>query len=91
MFQKLVIPLVIFSVIIAGCISGPNTAKGTLNFSSSPSGAQIYLDSQYQGTTPSTLPGVNLGDHTLEYRYPGTRAGTRISRYRQDHRPSMQH
>ncbi len=71
MFRKLVIPMVIFSILIAGCISGPNTAKGTLNFSSSPSGAQIYLDSQYQGTTPSTLPGINPGDHTLEYRYPG--------------------
>ena len=71
MFQKLVIPMVIFSVLLAGCISGPNTAKGTLNFSSSPSGAQIYLDSQYQGTTPSTLPGISPGDHTLEYRYPG--------------------
>ena len=82
MFRKLVIPMVIFSILIAGCISGPNTAKGTLNFSSSPSGAQIYLDSQYQGTTPSTLPGINPGDHTLEYRYPGTRAGTRILRYR---------
>jgi len=71
MFRKLVIPLVIFSVLIAGCISSPNTATGTLNFSSSPSGAQIYLDSKYQGTTPSTLPGITPGDHTLEYRYPG--------------------
>jgi hypothetical protein len=71
MFQKIVISLVIFTVLIAGCTTTQAPAKGTLQFSSSPSGAQIYLDNQYKGTTPSTMTGVDLGAHTLEFRYSG--------------------
>jgi hypothetical protein len=68
MFQKMVISLVIFTVLIAGCTSGPAPVKGTLQFSSSPSGAQVYLDNQLTGITPSTLTGVEPGNHALEYR-----------------------
>jgi uncharacterized protein YceK len=71
MFQKIVIPLIIFTVLIAGCTSSPAPAKGTLQFSSSPSGAQVYLDNQFEGTTPSTLNGIEPGNHVLEYRSPG--------------------
>jgi hypothetical protein len=38
---------------------------------SSPSGAEVYLDNQYRGSTPSTIEGVEPGDHTLEFRYSG--------------------
>lgn len=71
MFQKIVISLVIFTVLIAGCATTPALAKGTLQFSSSPSGAQIYLDNQFEGTTPSTMTGVEPGTHVLEFRYSG--------------------
>jgi hypothetical protein len=71
MFQKIVISLVIFTVLIAGCTTTPAPAKGTLQFSSSPSGAQIYLDNQFEGTTPSTMTNVEPGPHTLEFRYSG--------------------
>jgi len=69
MYGKIVITILVCWVIISGCISGQE--KGTLQFSSSPSGAQVYLDSQYQGSTPSTITNVEPGNHTLEFRYPG--------------------
>jgi len=45
--------------------------KGTLAFSSTPTGAEIYLDNQYRGTTPSTLADIPAGNHSLEFRSPG--------------------
>jgi hypothetical protein len=66
---KIVISILVCCVIISGCIAGQE--KGTLQFTSSPSGAQVYLDSQYQGSTPSTITNVEQGSHTLEFRYPG--------------------
>jgi hypothetical protein len=38
---------------------------GTLDITSSPSGAKIYLDSTYKGITPSTLDDVSLGSHKI--------------------------
>ncbi len=58
-------------IFLAGCTSVPGIETGTLQFSSSPAGAEIYLDGEYRGTTPATLAGVAPGSHTLEYRYPG--------------------
>ena len=67
-----IILAIILCVVISGCTStGTFTNKGTLQFSTSPEGAQVYLDNQYQGTTPSTLSGVSTGTHTLEFRYSG--------------------
>jgi len=66
---KIVISILVCCVIISGCIASQE--KGTLQFTSSPSGAQVYLDSQYQGSTPSTITNVEPGNHTLEFRYPG--------------------
>ena len=66
-----VISIVLVFLIAAGCVAPQAGQKGTLHFSSSPPGAGIYLDNQYQGTTPSTLTGVATGNHTLELRYQG--------------------
>ncbi|MGA2698102.1 MAG: PEGA domain-containing protein [Methanoregula sp.] len=73
MKRILIISALILCVIISGCTSTQTSVKpsGTLQFSTSPEGAQIYLDNQYYGTTPSTLPGVSTGAHTLEFRYSG--------------------
>lgn len=72
MKRILVIFALIICVVISGCTSTQTSSgKGTLQFSTSPEGAQIYLDNQYQGTTPSSLSGVSTGAHTLEYRYSG--------------------
>ena len=71
MKRILIISALIACVLITGCTTSQISGKGTLQFSSSPQGAQIYLDNQYQGTTPSTLTGVSMGAHTLEFRDTG--------------------
>jgi hypothetical protein len=68
---KIPISIFISCVLISGCVSDLETGKGTLQLTSSPSGAQIYLDSQYTGSTPSAISNVEPGNHTLEFRYPG--------------------
>ena len=68
---KTVIFILILCVFISGCISGQDSGKGTLQLTSSPSGAQVYLDNQYHGSTPGTIANVEQGNHTLEFRYPG--------------------
>nr|QNO43811.1 hypothetical protein BPLLOOKG_00037 [Methanosarcinales archaeon ANME-2c ERB4] len=39
---------------------------GSISISSSPSGADIYLNGVYNGTTPATITGVPPGAHTLK-------------------------
>lgn len=70
MIRKIFIILFI-SVLLAGCITGEPAEKGTLQLTSSPTGAEIYLDNQYRGTTPGTISGVEPGSHTLEFRLNG--------------------
>jgi hypothetical protein len=71
MKRLLIITALIACILITGCTSAPVLGTGTLQFSSSPQGAQIYLDNQYKGTTPSTLSGIATGSHTLEFREAG--------------------
>ena len=68
---KIVISILVCCALISGCISSQDSGKGTLQLTSSPSGAQVYLDNHYQGSTPSTISNVERGNHTLEFRYPG--------------------
>lgn len=70
MIRKILI-LIFVSILLAGCITSQPAEKGTLQLTSSPAGAEIYLDSQYKGTTPSTISGVEPGSHTLEFRSDG--------------------
>ncbi|WFN34418.1 PEGA domain-containing protein [Methanogenium sp. S4BF] len=44
---------------------------GTLAVSSNPSGAAIYLDGAYYGTTPMTISGLTAGLHDLELTKAG--------------------
>lgn len=69
MDREILVSILVCCVLISGCISGQE--KGTLQLASSPSEAQVYLDSQYQGSTPSTITNVEPGNHTLEFRSPG--------------------
>jgi hypothetical protein len=39
---------------------------GSISVSSAPSGADIYLDGAYKGTTPATIPDVPTGSHALK-------------------------
>lgn len=70
MIRKILI-LIFISILMAGCITGQPAEKGTLQLTSSPAGAEIYLDSQFRGSTPSTISGVEPGNHTLEFRSKG--------------------
>jgi hypothetical protein len=66
-----VVFILLFCAFISGCTSTQDSGKGTIQLTSSPSGAEIYLDHQFQGSTPSTITSVVPGNHTLEFRYPG--------------------
>ncbi|MDD1681302.1 MAG: PEGA domain-containing protein, partial [Methanoregula sp.] len=70
MIRKILI-LIAVCILLAGCVTSPPAEKGTLKLTSSPAGAEIYLDSQYRGTTPSTISDVDPGNHTLEFRSNG--------------------
>jgi hypothetical protein len=70
MIRKILV-LIFVLILLAGCITGQPAESGTLQFTSSPTGAEIYLDNQYRGSTPSTISGVVPGNHTLEYRSAG--------------------
>jgi uncharacterized protein YceK len=70
MIRKILI-LIFVSILLAGCITSQPAEKGTLQLTSSPAGAEIYLDSQYRGSTPSTISEVEPGSHTLEFRLKG--------------------
>ena len=73
--SKIAVPVliffVVFFVLLSGCISVPGPGKAALYLTSSPSGAEVYLDNQYRGSTPVTLPDVESGAHSLEFRYAG--------------------
>jgi len=44
---------------------------GSLYVQSSPSGASIYLDGSYKGTTPKTIEGLEVGTYTLKLTKSG--------------------
>ena len=74
MKKNMVLTTVVFILLFCAFISGCTTqesGKGIIQLTSSPSGAEIYLDHQFQGSTPSTITSVVPGNHTLEFRYPG--------------------
>lgn len=64
---------IIFLLVIlaCGCTGSQNTGKGTVQFTSSPSGAEVYLDNQYRGTSPCSVADVEPGTHAVEYRLQG--------------------
>lgn len=64
--------LVILGVFLSGCSSTPPVQEtGSLQLTSSPPGADVYLDNEYRGTTPATITAVPAGNHTVEIRGRG--------------------
>ncbi len=47
------------------------TAYGSIDFSSSPSGASIYVDGTYEGTTPDTVDDLEEGSYKVVLRKSG--------------------
>ena len=70
--------LLILASVLAGCTAEPPLVPetGSVQVTSSPSGAEVYLDSEYRGTTPVTLPAVMAGSHIIEVRLAGTERWT---------------
>jgi hypothetical protein len=76
--SKAGIIFVVVFVLLSGCVSDPVVQKGTISLTSSPSGAQVYLDNQHQGSTPLTIPDLALGSHKLEYHYLGYKSWSTV-------------
>jgi hypothetical protein len=84
MIRKTLI-IVLVSILLAGCIAdnpvetsttqsaSTNTSpgSGTIQLTSSPQGAEVYLDNESQGTTPVAVMNIEPGNHTLEFRMKG--------------------
>ncbi len=49
----------------------PTPTTGSISVSSSPSGASIYLDGNYEGITPTTIEKVEEGSYTITLKYTG--------------------
>ena len=54
-------------------------ATGSIYVTSSPSGASVYLDGSYKGTTPKTITGVSAGSHTIKLSKSGYKDYTRTT------------
>jgi hypothetical protein len=71
MIEKIVIGLLILGVFLCGCMTPLPDKTGTVKITSSPHGAEVYLDNEYHGTTPGTISAVPTGDHKVEIRETG--------------------
>jgi hypothetical protein len=71
MFMKTAICLLVLCVFLCGCTTPLPEKSGTVRITSSPSGAEVYLDNEYHGTTPGTITAVPTGNHTVEVRERG--------------------
>jgi hypothetical protein len=67
----IVLFIIFLCVLLSGCTSDQNPGKGTLNLTSKPPGAEVYLDNQFRGSTPSTITDLNPGMHNVELRLKG--------------------
>ena len=57
---------------------------GSILVSSSPSGADIYLDGIHEGTTPKMISSVTVGSHTIKFKKSGYEDITRTFTVRAD-------
>jgi hypothetical protein len=71
MLQKIAICILVLCVFLCGCTTPPTEKTGSITITSSPSGAEVYLDNEYHGTTPTTINAVSAGNHTVEIRERG--------------------
>lgn len=53
--------------------SRSSSLRGSVTVKSQPLGARVYLDGEFQGYTPFTLPAMQVGKHMLKLSRPGFR------------------
>jgi hypothetical protein len=64
--------IVIPAILLSGCTTPvPLSETGSVQVTSTPQGAGVYLDNEYKGTTPVTINEVPTGAHTIEVRQDG--------------------
>lgn len=71
LFRTLAASLLVLGVLISGCSSDKEYATGTVSVTSNPTGAEVYLDHEYHGTTPTSIIAVPAGSHIVEVREHG--------------------
>ena len=71
MLHKIVICILVLCVFLCGCTEPLPEKTGSVIITSSPPGAEVYLDNEYHGTTPNTINAVPAGNHTVEIRERG--------------------
>ena len=71
MLQKIAICILVLVVFLCGCTTSLPEKTGSIKITSSPSGAEVYLDNEYHGITPNTINAVPAGNHTIEIREGG--------------------
>ena len=54
-----------------GLIIIGESTSGSIYVTSNPSGARVYLDGAYKGTTPYTITSVSVGSHTIKLTKTG--------------------
>ncbi len=71
-FLPVTIIILILAILFAGCTEpAPVPETGSIQVTSSPSGAEVYLDNEFHGTTPVSISSVVAGDHIVEVRLTG--------------------
>lgn|GEM_PF-1040995 len=63
-----VFSVLLILALICGC-TDVVFLQGSLSVQSDPGSAEIYLDSEYKGTTPAIIHGIGPGPHYLELRH----------------------
>jgi hypothetical protein len=73
--MPLVLLLAALAILSAGCTAPPaqpqGNGNGSIHVTSVPPGAEVWLDNAYRGLTPSAIPDVPAGRHTVELRMSG--------------------
>jgi hypothetical protein len=76
-YQVILIVFFLLSMFLAcGCLTRMLSTAGTLNVTSAPRGADVYLDNQYKGRTPLVITDVSPGSHFVELRLSGFESWT---------------
>jgi len=55
----------------AAATTAPVPGEGSLSVSTTPQGAQVFIDGVVRGMTPATIPGLSAGQHTILLKMDG--------------------